>query len=172
MNDDPRSAALSALTNSPDYHLRSLELSAAAMYAGASIEAVREALAARPDLPRRLSIEEEAALRFAIEYTDSADRDAFLAQVPAARVTGYCGCGCATVDLEIVDPSAPRASEIHPPFGDVSILEEDGMVIGGISIFVADGLICSIELSDYGDGPISPMPPLEQLVFDPARMVR
>lgn len=163
MNESPRSAALDALTNAPDYHLHSLELSAAAIYSGASIEDVREALAARGDLPRRLTIEEEAALRFTIEHSGSPDRDAFMAQVPSARVRGYCGCGCATVDLLILDPDAPRARYGHPPFGEVAVLDDEGAAIGTVSVFVVGGLLHTIELLDNGDGPISPMPPLERL---------
>lgn len=169
MPDDPRSAALEALTSAPDYHLNSLELSAAAMYAGASIEAVREALAARDDLPRRLTIEEEAALRFAIEHSGSEDREAFMAQVPSARVSGYCGCGCATVDLEITDPDAPRASENHPPFENIIVVDGEGAKLGALSVFVLDGLLYTLELVDRGDGPISPMPPLERLAVDRSR---
>lgn len=163
MPGDPRSSALRALTHAPDYHLNALELSAAAMYAGASIEAVREALAARTDLPRPLSVEEEAVLRYSIEHCRSRDREALMAQVPSARVRGYCGCGCATVDLLISDPGVPRARDGHPPFGEIAVLDEDGRAIGTVTIFVVAGLLHTIELVDNGDGPISPMPPLERL---------
>lgn len=169
MTQDPRSAALEALTNTPDYHLRSLELSAAAMYSGASIEAVRKALAARTDLPRRLSLEEEEALRFAVGNSDSADRSALLMQVASARVRGYCGCGCATVELAILDPDAPRANEELASFEAVEILDDQGETIGGVVAFVVDGLLHTLELVDYGDGPIAPMPPLDRLVLKAAR---
>src|SRR5690349_6785608 len=97
---DRKYRTLEALTRAPDYHLNSLELSAAALCAGATIEEIRDALAARSDLPRPLTADEEAALRFTIENSDTPDREALLAQLASAHVRGYCGCGCATVDLE------------------------------------------------------------------------
>jgi hypothetical protein len=124
---------------------------------------VREALAARADLPRPLSAEEEAVLRFAVEHSGSRDREALMAQIPSARVRGYCGCGCATVDLLIEDPDVPRARDGHPPFGEVAVLDEKGAIVGSVSIFVVAGLLHTIELVDNGDGPISPMPPIERL---------
>lgn len=49
---------------------------------------------------RPLTESEKSLLRWLLEHGEACGRD-FLPQVDRARVSGRCGCGCATVDLAI-----------------------------------------------------------------------
>lgn len=112
--------------------------------------------------PRPLQPEERAALLALLNYADFDGRDALLAQVDVARVVGFCGCGCATVDIGI--DSAPATTSVALPIpNEAVVVDDDGEAIGGVLLFVKDGHLNSLEVYDYGGGPISPFPPAERL---------
>jgi hypothetical protein len=112
--------------------------------------------------PRPLRPEESAALLALLNHADFDGRDSLLAQVDFARVVGYCGCGCATVDLA-VDSAAPASSSGSPIPNEATVLGADGEPIGGVLVFVRDGYLTSLEVYDYGGVPISPFPPTSRL---------
>lgn len=165
MNDGRKAAALHALSSvePQEYSLRAKELFDAANAAGASGDEISAALRVRPELPRSLTDREEAAARLAIETSSSADRATLQVQLSSAQVVGYCGCGCATVHLEVPTGQAPRASVSREVIDNVYTLDTDGEIEGCIVVFTADGYLDSLEVHDFGGGPISTMPPIEQL---------
>lgn len=165
MHDGEKAAALHALTNveAQEYPLRAKELFDAANAAGASGDEISSALRARAELPRLLTDREAAAARLTIEMSASEDREALLAQLSSAQVVGYCGCGCATVHLEVPPSQAPRAGVTREVIDTVFVLDTDGEIEGGIIVFTADGYLDSLEVHDFGGEPISPMPPIERL---------
>jgi hypothetical protein len=112
--------------------------------------------------PRPLQPEERAALLALLNNADFEGRDALLAQVDAARVVGFCGCGCATVDLSVASALTTPIVAQHIP-NEAVVLGDDGEAIGGVLVFVKDGYLSSLEVYEYGGGPISPFPPVERL---------
>jgi hypothetical protein len=99
------------------------ELQSAATAAGLTPDEVRDVLNARGELPRRLLPEERAVLLAVLNHAPFRGRDELLAQVGAARVASYCGCGCASVGLS-VESSAPVADPPGSP------LPNDAQVLG------------------------------------------
>lgn len=116
--------------------------------------------------PRSLQPEESAALLTVLNYADFEGRDALLNQVDATRVVGFCGCGCATVDLA-VDAAPSTTGMAHPIPNEAVVLDTDGDAIGGVLVFVRDGYLASLEVYDFGGVPISPFPPADRLRLEP-----
>jgi hypothetical protein len=112
--------------------------------------------------PRPLQPEERAALLALLSYAAFDGRDALLDQVDAARVVGFCGCGCATVDLAV--EGAPSTTSVeHPIPNEAVVLDEDGDGIGGVLVFVREGYLASLEVYDFNGVPISPFPSTDRL---------
>ena len=156
--------AVQALLNTPTPELaaRRAELQAAAKAAGLSPNEIGEVLNSRPELPRPLLPEERATLLALLNYADFKGRDALVAQVDSARVTWYCGCGCATVNLS-VDPAAPSARKTYRPIpNEAVVVDPDGETIGGVIVFADGGYLSNLEIFWYEE-PISPFPPLDRL---------
>jgi hypothetical protein len=115
--------------------------------------------------PRPLQPEERAALLAILNYADFDGRDALLDQVDAARVVGFCGCGCATVDLAVEsEPSTTRVA--YPIPNEAVVLDDEGAAIGGVLVFVSEGYLASLEVYDYGGVPINPFPPTERMKLE------
>jgi hypothetical protein len=112
--------------------------------------------------PRSLRPEERTVLRALLKYADFDARDALLAQVEVARVVGYCGCGCASVDLA-VDASEPPNSVAHPIPNEARVLGADGEAVGAVLVFVRDGRLSMLEVYNYSGEPISPLPSTDRL---------
>ncbi|WP_328978025.1 hypothetical protein [Streptomyces canus] len=80
---------------------------------------------------------------------------ALLAQVPHTRVAGRCGCGCATVDLE-VDRTAVAPA---PPHGNPAV--EAGYTDphwAGVIVCTEDGYLSLLEIYSVAHEPISTWP--------------
>jgi hypothetical protein len=163
-----RGEVIDALTNMPIEQLLAAQrqLKADAEQTGITSAEFCAALSARPDHPRPLLPIERDTLLAILGYGDFEGRDELVAQVDSATVVGYCGCGCATVDLE-VDPDAPRAHAtenmtIIP--NEATVLDADGEPIGGIIVFVDNGCLSRLEIYDWLDPTgISPLPPVDRL---------
>ncbi len=97
-----------------------------------------------------------------LNHADFDGRDELLAQVEVARVVGYCGCGCASVDLA-VDGSPAATSVAHPIPNEATVLGADGEAVGGLLVFVSDGYLSMLEVYNYSIEPISPLPPTARL---------
>ena len=162
--DSERETAVRALrdVSAAELVARRAELQAAAKSAGLTLDDIERILNARSELPRPLLPEERTALSAILEYADFQGRAALVAQAVTARVDGYCGCGCATVSLQ-VDRSTPAAAHASSPIPNQADVTDDyGDPIGGIIIFLEDGYLASLEIYSFEE-PISPIPPLERL---------
>jgi hypothetical protein len=112
--------------------------------------------------PRPLRPEERGLLTALLNHADFDGRDALLAQLEVARVVGYCGCGCASVDLA-VDAPAGLDGVAHPIPNEARVLAADGEAVGGVLVFIQDGCLSMLEVYNYRGEPISPLPPTERL---------
>lgn len=74
------------------------------------------------------------------------------AQAVTARVSGRCGCGCPTIDLE-VDEAAPRAALK----GSVAV--EADVPDGGLIVFVDGGRLSCLEYWTTADETPAEFPP-------------
>lgn len=80
---------------------------------------------------------------------------ALRAQVPHTRITGRCGCGCATVDLA-VDTSAVAPAPDHPnPAADAWYRSPDD---AGVMIFTRGGYLSLLEIYSSADEPVATWP--------------
>jgi hypothetical protein len=104
-----------ALLETPAAELarRRAVIQAAAYDAGLDAYAVADVLNARPDLPRPLLREERETLLAILRFADFPGRDALVAQVEWTRVVSYCGCGCATVGLEVDQDTSGTATAVQ-----------------------------------------------------------
>lgn len=80
------------------------------------------------------------------------------AQALTARVTGRCGCGCPTIDLEVAEgvPPAPIKT---------SVAVEADVPGGGLIVFVDDGRLSCLEYWTVEDEPPAGFPPAGQIVL-------
>lgn len=79
---------------------------------------------------------------------------ALRAQAKTARVTGRCGCGCPTIDLE-VDVSLPVAHLDEPVEADAPG--------GGLIVFADGGRLSCLEYWTTGDDVPAEFPPLDRI---------
>jgi hypothetical protein len=163
---DPTHPAVRALLDTPASELaaRRAELQSAADSAGLGPNEIAEVLNSRPELPRPLLPEERQTLLALLSHADFDGRDALLQQVEVAHVSGYCGCGCATVDLT-VEPEARSTGRTYRPIpNEAELLDATGEPIGEVIVFADDGYLSNLEIVWYEE-PISPFPPLDRLVL-------
>ena len=140
------------------------ELQEAAQAAGLTPDDIGEILNSRPELPRPLLPEERATLMAILTHADFDGRDALVTQALTARIDSYCGCGCATVGLEI-DRTIPPALNAQSPIpNEAGVLDADGEEVGGIIVFLDDGYLSSLEIYSWDD-PIAPFPALHRLTL-------
>ncbi|MCR6489901.1 hypothetical protein M8542_44525 [Amycolatopsis sp. OK19-0408] len=76
------------------------------------------------------------------------------AQAETARVTGQCGCGCPTIDLE-VDATLPAADLEEPVEADAPG--------GGLILFADEGRLSGLEYWTTSDDVPSELPPVDRL---------
>jgi hypothetical protein len=90
--------------------------------------------------------------------------DALLAQIPHARISSRCGCGCATVYFELGADAMPGPVDParEPVVAEADIVTADGECPGQILVFVHRGCLSWLEVCSW-DEPIATWPPLEQL---------
>ena len=161
---DPKATALARLAaGSATYlaeHRASLQRDARA--AGATLDEIEAMLNGRHELPRSLLRGEAEVLNAVINRLPSPAREQLREQSVAVRVTGYCSCGCATVDLE-APSSSLRVSGVASPLDvDVVVSDEAGVPVGAILVFLDKGKLSLLEVISFGD-PISPFPGLERI---------
>jgi hypothetical protein len=84
-----------------------------------------------------------------------------LAQVPRLRVVG----GPITfLNLAVSDPSVPRSVLDHGPVpGQSWVHDEEGAAIGGLLVWVDEGLISALEYFWTTDEPPSTLPSTDQV---------
>jgi hypothetical protein len=112
------------------------------------------------DVPRPLT-EDESALLEAFLAHDFPGVEALRAQVKRVSAKRGCTCGCGTIDLLPQGDDLPKsiAREILPVSGHV--FDADGEAIGGVMLFLSDGLLSTLEVCWYR-API-PLPHVEDV---------
>lgn len=78
-------------------------------------------------------------------------------------VSRGCSCGCGTVDLIPQGDSAPAAGSRSPVPCEGTVLDDRGDAIGGLLLFLREGLLSSLEIYSY-DEPL-PLPNLDRVVW-------
>ncbi len=81
------------------------------------------------------------------------------AQAATARVTGPCGCGCPSVNLE-VDRTLPVAEVADDP-----VAVEADAPGGGLIVFVDEGRLSCLEYWTVEDEPPAAFPPPERIAL-------
>jgi hypothetical protein len=107
---------------------------------------------------RTLSERERALLLHIIDLAGDEDREALRQQADAAVVTGHCGCGCPTVDLE-VEPGRSTPIDGRRLVFDAWWTPADDRQGGGVLMFVIDGWLSLLEVWWTDDTPPSELPP-------------
>ena len=101
-----------------------------------------------------LSDEVTVTLEALLTGADPVSR-ALRAQIPFARVTGTCGCGCVTVDLTVDRTQVPPAPAHGNPAADAwYVVPEDA----GVMVFTEDGYLSLLELHSVSSEPITNWP--------------
>lgn len=99
-------------------------------------------------------------VRWLLEHGEG-DNSLFLRQLANARVTGFCGCGCASIDFS-VSGRRPKTFGMRV-LADYQWCDEEGHLFGAF-VFEQDELLAGLELWSI-DGQCTPttMPPLTRL---------
>ncbi|MEU5263053.1 hypothetical protein [Amycolatopsis sp. NPDC021455] len=79
------------------------------------------------------------------------------AQAATARVTGRCGCGCPSINLE-VDRTLPVAV-----VADAPVAVEADVPGGGLIVFAEEGHLSCLEYWSTGDEPPAAFPPPDRI---------
>jgi hypothetical protein len=95
--------------------------------------------------PRPLKPAGAAMLSHASGYATKSEA-ALRAQAETAMVVGKCGCGCASIDLE-VDPATPDAED------QVLDLFNPGPPPQGVLVFVRESRLAGLEIFNYDPTP-------------------
>ncbi|MFD8421898.1 hypothetical protein [Streptomyces sp. NPDC059466] len=101
-----------------------------------------------------LSPEAAATLRALLAGSDPVS-NALLAQIPHTRVVRRCGCGCATVDLEVDRTAATPAPSHDNPAVDAGYTNPHA---AGVLVFTEDGYLSLLEIYSVSDEPITAWP--------------
>jgi hypothetical protein len=73
-----------------------------------------------------------------------------------------CDCGCGTVELVPQDDAPPRSRAQNPVPCEGVVRGDDGTPIGGVLLFVKDGLLSSLEVYETCGHPL-PLPTSDQV---------
>lgn len=104
--------------------------------------------------PEPLPLGVAATLDALLSEADPVSR-ALRAQIPFARVTGRCGCGCATVDLTVDRAAVPPAPAHDNPVADEwYAVPKDA----GVMVFTDAGYLSLLEIYSTADEPITTWP--------------
>jgi hypothetical protein len=74
-----------------------------------------------------------------------------------------CECGCGTIDFVPDGTSVPRSAASSPAPVKGRVRDTDGEEVGGLILFLKDGMLQSLEIYSY-DQPL-PLPSLEQVTW-------
>lgn len=105
-------------------------------------------------MAEQLSPDVTATLRALLDGSDPVS-SALRAQIPYARVVGRCGCGCATVDLEVDRTAAAQAPSHDNPAVDAGYTEPHS---AGVMVCTEDGYLSLLEIYSVSDELITAWP--------------
>jgi hypothetical protein len=97
-----------------------------------------------------------------IGLADASHREDLLRQADVAVVTGYCGCGCPTVDREVdASLASPIDGERVVIGADWAPRDDDG---GGVLLFIIEGWLSLLEVWWVVDAPPAQLLPRSEVV--------
>ena len=108
---------------------------------------------------RRLSHVERSLLDDLLAH-DFAGVEPLREQAGNVLASRGCECGCGTINLTPQEQDARRSSSSSPAEVEGRVLGADGEDIGGLLLFLKDGLLSSLEVYSY-DEPL-PLPELSR----------
>ena len=114
---------------------------------------------------RPLSADERRLLAawLATEFPGAAE---LRAQLPAVTASRGCSCGCGTITRHV--PSGAPASPAESPVPvEGTVYDGTGTAVGGLLLFVHDGLLSELEVYPLDDAPLA-LPPPERVTWSPA----
>jgi hypothetical protein len=85
--------------------------------------------------------------------------DALRAQLSSVRVSGGCECGCPTINLDVEGDVPLAVVESRTPVN----AHVDGVIGGGLIVFVDDGRLSSLEYYSSEEAPPGDFPAPEQV---------
>lgn len=118
----------------------------------------------RTDQPGPLTDDERALLDALLSH-DFAGVNELRKQAPNVLAKKGCACGCGTVTFVACAGSMPRSEAVSPVPVEGVLKDADGNAVGGLMLFVEDGMLGSLEIYSYGSGPL-PLPLVEQVTWD------
>lgn len=110
----------------------------------------------------------EAALLHALLAFDFPGVEELREQARSLLVTGSCACGCGTIDLRPVGDELPRSLAASPVEITGDVRDQEGNLVGGVLLFVHDGLLSLLEVHAY-DGPALAIPSLDMIEWRRSR---
>ena len=72
-------------------------------------------------------------------------------QARELRVRKGCTCGCGTIDLIVQDLRLAPSDAVSPVPVEGHMCGVDGEDVGGVLLFLSDGLLASLEVYSYGE---------------------
>lgn len=111
--------------------------------------------------PRPMS-PSEAELLHAFLAFDFPGVEELRTQARSLLVTGSCACGCGTVDLRPVGDELAYSTAAGPVEITGDVRDAEGNLVGGVLLFVQDGLLSLLEVHAY-DGPGLAVPSLDMI---------
>jgi hypothetical protein len=91
--------------------------------------------------------------------------EALRAQAAEVHARKGCDCGCGTIDVIPIGAELPRSDATSPVRVEGIVLDADGAEVGGLLLFVTDGLLASLEVYAY-DQPL-PLPTIDRVRWNP-----
>lgn len=112
------------------------------------------------EAPRPLTPRESELLEAFLSH-DFVGVEALRAQTRGLLAKSGCDCGCGTIDLIPQGDGLPSSSARDPVDVSGHVMDADGEPIGGVVLWVTDGLLSSLEVYSY-DKPI-PLPAVDSV---------
>lgn len=116
----------------------------------------------RSDDPSPLSADERALLDGFLAH-DFVGVGALREQAHHVTAKRGCECGCGTIEFVPDGTNVPRSEAANPVPVDGIVRDTKGDEVGGLILFVRDGILQSLEVYSHAD-PL-PLPRLEQVAW-------
>jgi hypothetical protein len=118
----------------------------------------------RSEDPSQLTVDERQLLEGFLAH-EFAGVEALRAQAAVVHARKGCDCGCGTIDLLPIGADIPRSDATSPVRVEGIVLNADGVAVGGLLLFVTDGLLASLEVYAH-DEPL-PLPTIDRVRWNP-----
>lgn len=104
----------------------------------------------RSELLSPLTIDERRLLDGLLAH-DFPGVDELRVQARVVHARKGCTCGCGTIDLVPMGNDPPRSEATSPVPTEGTVLDTSGVDIGGLLLFLTDGLLGSLEVYAYNE---------------------